>query len=64
MYSHPSSNYQHEHFEVFSYVVENSFATITQDWVIDFNNGMETLDFRMANHSNASHIFNMLITAQ
>ncbi len=64
MYSHSSSNYQHEHFEMFSYVVENSSATITQDWVIDFNNGMETLDFCMANHSYASHIFNMLITTQ
>jgi uncharacterized membrane protein len=29
MYSDPSSNYQREHFQVFSNVVENNFATIT-----------------------------------
>jgi len=29
MYSNPSSNYQHEHFEMFSDTVENNFATIT-----------------------------------
>jgi hypothetical protein len=42
MYSNPSNNYQREHFQVFSDVVENSFATITHDWVTNFNNGMES----------------------
>jgi hypothetical protein len=45
MYLDPSTNYQHDHFEVFSDVVENSSTTITKDWVIDLNNGMETLVF-------------------
>ncbi len=29
------NNYHHEHFQVFYDVVENIFATINQDWVID-----------------------------
>ncbi len=29
------NNYQHEHFQVFYDVVENFFATVNQDWVID-----------------------------
>jgi hypothetical protein len=33
MYSNPSSNYQHEHFQVFSNVVENSFAIFTSTMV-------------------------------
>jgi hypothetical protein len=51
MYLDPSGNYQREHFQVFSDVVENSSNTITQDWVIDLNNGTETFDFHMANHN-------------
>ncbi len=42
-------------------VVENSSATITQDWVTDLNNGMGTLAFHMASHNYATHIFNPLI---
>ncbi len=61
MYSDPSTNYQHDHFQVFSDVVENISTTITKDWVIDLNNGMETLIFCMVSHSYATHIFNMLI---
>ncbi len=44
-------------------VVRNSFATIIHDWVIDLNNGTETLTFHMANHSYETHIFNLLIRA-
>jgi hypothetical protein len=29
------NNYHHEHFQVFYDVVENIFATINQDWIID-----------------------------
>jgi hypothetical protein len=60
----PSNNYQREHFQMFSNVVENSSSTIIHDWVIDLNNGMETFDFRMANHNYATHIFNLLIRDQ
>ncbi len=42
-------------------VVENNLATITQDWVMDLNNGMGTLAFHMAAHNYAIHIFNPLI---
>ncbi len=42
-------------------VVKNSFATIMQDWVIDLNNGTETLTFRMVGHSYEAHILNPLI---
>ncbi len=41
--------------------VENNLATITHDWVTDFNNGMGTLAFRMAGHNYATHIFKLLI---
>ncbi len=61
MYSNPSNNYQHDHFQVFSDVVENSSTISTKNWVIDLNNGMETLVFGMVSHSYATHIFNMLI---
>jgi L-rhamnose mutarotase len=64
MYSYRSSNYQHDHFQVFSNVVENSFATITHDWVIHLNNGTQTLFFHMAGHSYVAHIVIMLIRAK
>jgi hypothetical protein len=64
MYSNTSNNYQHEHFQVFSNVVENSFALITQDWVIHFNNAMKTLVFHIVGHSYVAHIFNPFIGAK
>jgi L-rhamnose mutarotase len=64
MYSNPSNNYQREHFQVFSNVVENNFATIMQDWVIHLNNGTKTLVFHMVGHSYVAHIFNPLIGAK
>jgi len=39
MYFDPFTNYQHEHFQVFCDIVDNNSTTITQDWVIDLNNG-------------------------
>ncbi len=42
-------------------VVENKFATITQNWVTDLNNGTKTLAFHMVGHNYATHIFNSLI---
>ncbi len=36
MYSNPVTSYQCEHFQVFCHVVDNNFATITQDWVLTF----------------------------
>jgi hypothetical protein len=61
MYFDPSSNYQWEHLQVFSNVVENNFATIIQDRVTNINNGMETLAFHMVGHNYVTHIFNPLI---
>ncbi len=49
---------------MFSNVVENSFATITKDWVIHLNNGMKTFFFHMVGHSYVAHIFIMLIRAK
>jgi hypothetical protein len=40
MYFNPWTSYQHEHFQVFCDVMDNSFVTITQDLVIDLNNNM------------------------
>jgi hypothetical protein len=51
MYLDPSGNYQCEHFQVFLDVMENNSNPITQDWVIDLNNGIETFDFHMVNHN-------------
>jgi hypothetical protein len=63
MYSNPSNNYQCEHFQLFSNVVENIFATITHYWVIHLNNGLKTLVFHMFG-SYVVHIFNPLIGAK
>jgi hypothetical protein len=41
--------------------VDNSFATVTQDWVINFNIGAKYLTFHMVNHSYWAHIFNVTI---
>jgi hypothetical protein len=38
MYYNLATFYQHEHFQLFCDVVENNFATITQDWVTNLNN--------------------------
>jgi hypothetical protein len=36
---------------VFLDAVEIFFATITQNWVIDFNNGTKALAFHMVDHN-------------
>lgn len=51
MYFNHVTNYQHEHFQVFCYVVDNNSMTITQDWVTNFNTKMETFAFHMVGHS-------------
>jgi len=45
MYSDPFTSYQHEHFQVFYDIMDNSSTTIMQDWVIDLNSGMKTYIF-------------------
>jgi hypothetical protein len=49
---------------VFLDVVENNSIIITQDWVMDFNNGMGIVAFGMAGHNYAIHIFNLLISVK
>ncbi len=51
MYFDIMTSYQHEHFQVFCDVVNNSSTTITQDWVINLNTSAKTFAFRMANNS-------------
>jgi hypothetical protein len=41
----PTTSYQCEHFQLFCDVVENNSTTIIEDWVIDLNNGLESLYF-------------------
>jgi len=61
MYYDPSINYQREHFQVFSDVVENNSTIILQDWVIDLHNGTKRFLFHMVGDNYATHIFNPLI---
>ncbi len=42
-------------------MVDNTFTTITQYWVIDLNNGAKNLAFHMDNHNCPTHIFNATI---
>jgi hypothetical protein len=39
MYIDPMTNYQHEHFQVFCAIVENTSTIITQDWVTNLKIG-------------------------
>jgi hypothetical protein len=61
MYSDPTTSYQCEYFQLFCDVVENNATTITQDWVINLNNGFKSLSFQMANHSYQAHINNSIV---
>jgi hypothetical protein len=61
MYSNPFISYQCEHFQVFCDIVNNNFATITQDWDTDLNNGLETLFFHIVGHSYQVHIFYTIV---
>ncbi len=61
MYSNPFISYQCEHFQVFCDIVNNNFVTITQDWDIDLNNGLETLFFHIVGHSYQAHIFYRIV---
>jgi hypothetical protein len=49
------TSYQLEHFQIFCDVVDNSFATITQDWVTDLNIGGDPFVFHMLGHLSNSH---------
>ncbi len=42
MYYNHATPYQHEHLQLFCDVVENDFATITQDWVTNLKNGSKS----------------------
>jgi hypothetical protein len=57
MYFDALTSYQHEHFQVFCDIVDNSFVTITQNWVINLNKNIETLSFCMDGHSYQAYIF-------
>jgi hypothetical protein len=61
MYSNPTTSYQCEHYQLFCDVVENNVTTITQDWVIDLNNGLKSLSFQMSNHNYQTHIYNVVV---
>jgi hypothetical protein len=37
--------------------MDNSFATITQNWVINLNKNIKTISFRMDGHSYQTYIF-------
>jgi hypothetical protein len=58
MYSDLVINYQHEHFQVFCDVVENTFVTITQNWITNLNIDKKNLAFRMASCNYPTYIFN------
>jgi hypothetical protein len=45
MYFDALTSYQHECFQVFCDIVDNSFATITKHWVINLNTNIKTLFF-------------------
>jgi hypothetical protein len=45
MYSDPFTSYQHEHFQVFCDIMDNSSTTIMQNWIIDLNSGTKTYLF-------------------
>ncbi len=57
MYFDALTSYQHECFQVFCDIVDNNFATITQNWVINLNKNIETLYFHMDGHSYQTYIF-------
>ncbi len=57
MYFDALTGYQHEHLQVFYGIMDNSFATITQNWVINFNKNIKTLSFHMDGHSYQTYIF-------
>jgi len=57
MYFDALTSYQHEHFQVFCNIVENSFATITKNWVINLNKNIKTLSFHMDGHPYQIYIF-------
>jgi hypothetical protein len=57
MYFDALTSYQHERFQVLSDIVDNSFATIPQNWVNNINKNIETLSFHMDGHSYQTYIF-------
>jgi hypothetical protein len=57
MYFDALTSYQHECFQVFCDIVDNSFATITKHWVINLNTNIKTLFFRMDGHPYQIYIF-------
>jgi len=60
MYNDPTTSFQHKVFLEFTNVV-NTYCRITQDWVIDLNDGNEHLVFCIIEQSHMVHFIVTLI---
>jgi hypothetical protein len=63
MYNDLVIDYQCEHFQVFCDVVENTFITINQIWITNFNIDTKNLAFDMASCNYPTYIFNINVGA-
>jgi hypothetical protein len=55
MYCDPDASFSPAHFPLFNDIVTDHSYTISQEWVVDLNDGSETLAFRIANHTYTAH---------
>jgi hypothetical protein len=59
MYNDFVIDYQREHFQVFCDDVENTFVTITQNWITNLSIDTKNLAFHMASRNYPTYIFNI-----
>jgi hypothetical protein len=61
MYCDTSSSFQPLYFPLFTDVVDDYSYTISQEWVIDLNNGAKSLGFRIHGHTYNAHMIDLVL---
>ena len=56
MYVDTESSFQRQHFQMFRDIIDDHSYAISQEWVVDFNDGTKTLGFRINDHTYAVHM--------
>jgi hypothetical protein len=55
LYCDPETSFRRSHFQQFCDIVDDHSFTITQEWVMDLNDGSESLSFTINGRSYPAH---------
>ena len=61
MYINSDTSFMASHFQMFCDIIEDCSYAIQLEWVVDLNNGSESLAYRILGHTYATHSLNLVL---